>query len=220
MKAAWNRRFFLTRASFLGVLVSGVMSVATLAMPRDEGRHEAWAADAGPAQVLIIRHGEKPGDWSAADDETEPHLSVKGRERAAALAVYIPATFQAVDFLFAAKVAESSNRPVETITPLSVAIHKDIDSKFANGEFKDLAEHILTHPKYAGKRVLICWHHGHIHDLAGALGVSNAPDKWKGHVFDQVWQIDYSDGNAKLRILNQKLLFGDSDDGVSSPKRL
>ena len=212
MKAAWNRRFLMTGASILGVLVSGVMSVATLAMPRDEGRHEASATDAGPSQVLIIRHAEKPGDPSAADDEENPNLSVKGRERAAALAVYIPATFQAVDFLFATKMSKSSNRPVETITPLSLAIHEDIASNFANDEFEKLAQHILTHPKYAGKRVLICWHHGHIPALARALGVSNAPDKWPGHVFDRVWQIDYSDGNATLTILNQKLLFGDSGD--------
>jgi hypothetical protein len=211
MKAGWNRRSLITGAFALAVPGRGLTSVAALVTLQNERRHELGAVDAGPAQVLIIRHAEKPGDPSA-DDENDPNLSVKGRERAAALAIYIPATFQAVDFLFATKESQKSNRPVETIAPLSLAIQKDIDSHFANDEFDKLAQHVLTHAIYAGKRILICWHHGRIPSLAGALGVANAPAKWSGHVFDQVWRIDFADGNATLKILNQQLLFGDSSD--------
>jgi hypothetical protein len=204
-------RLLVTTALLLGALAAGVIPAEALAMARREG-HPGRGTDSGPVQILIIRHGEKPGDPSAQDDETDPNLSVKGRERAAALAFYVPATFQPVDFLFATKQSKNSNRPVETITPLSQAIQQPIDSTYSDDDFEKLAKHIQTHPKYAGKRVLICWHHGRIPDLARALGVSNPPDKWHGDVFDLVWQIDYADNQAKLTIINQKLLYGDSSN--------
>ena len=76
------------------------------------------------------------------------------------LAKAIPAHFPKPDFLIATKKSNGSNRPVETIMPLAEALHETIDSTFADEEFEQVAHAVLTDPKYAGKTVLIAWHHG------------------------------------------------------------
>ena len=70
----------------------------------------------------------------------------------------------------------SSNRPVETITPLAAALNLTYDDKHSDSDYAKVASDILTHSQYAGKVVLVCWHHGNIPALATALGVSNPPN--------------------------------------------
>ena len=69
----------------------------------------------GPKLVFLIRHWEKPGDPAVDNDADGPNLSTRGHERAAALAINIPATFPKPDFLLATQQSKHSNRPVETI---------------------------------------------------------------------------------------------------------
>jgi hypothetical protein len=167
-----------------------------------------------PSTVLIIRHGEKPGDPSTDSDSDSIDLSTRGYERAAALAVYVPATFGKPDFLFATQASKHSNRPVETITPLAQALHLSIDEKHADADYATVAQDVLTHPKYAGKLVLICWHHGKIPELSAALGGVPPTSHWQGTVFDRVWRIDYPAGGVvtglKVQDIPQQLLFGDT----------
>lgn len=170
---------------------------------------------ATPKQVLIIRHGEKPGDPAVDSEADGRDLSTRGFERAGALAPYIPATFGAPDFLFATQASKHSNRPVETITPLAQALQLDIDAKHGDDDYPKVAADILGNAKYHGKRVLICWHHGKIPELAQALGGIPPQSPWPGAVFDRVWQIDYpqesaSPQNLAVNNLAQMLLFGDS----------
>ena len=165
-----------------------------------------------PAQILIIRHGEKPGDPGVDSKDDRPDLSTKGYERAAALAFELPAAFGKIDHLFATHKSTNSNRPRETITPLAAALNLKINHDYANGDFEKIAEHILRHPKYSGERVLICSHHSTIPQLAAALHVANPPSPWPDEVFDRVWIIDYdAGGSAVLRDVPQQLLYGDSD---------
>ena len=169
-----------------------------------------------PAQILIIRHGEKPGDPCVDNEADGIGLSTKGYERAAALAFNIPATFGKIDYLFATKNSTHSHRPVETITPLRKALKLKINHDYADGDFEKIAKHILDHSEYSGARILICWHHGTIPKLAAALlHVANPPspwqDKWSDKVFDRVWIIDYAADSAVLKVVPQKLLYGDSD---------
>jgi hypothetical protein len=192
----------------------------------------------GPAQVLIIRHGEKLGD-PANDDDGGPDLSIRGSARAAALvSLFAPeqptlscaltvgtkaytATFPSVqsqgapprfnppDFVFATQASKSSNRPVETITPVLAAFAMTCDDKHADDDYDKVAEDILTNSKYAQKTVLVCWHHGRIPDLTNRLGVADPPP-WNPAVFDRVWQVTYEAGTASLVDLPQSLLYGDS----------
>jgi len=176
------------------------------------GTHRAFPAPAtqpaGPRIVMIIRHAEKPDETTGAKD---PDLSKRGYERAAALAKVIPDRFPIPDFLIATKRSKGSNRPVETITPLSQAINENIESTFSDDQFAQAANEVLTDPKFTGKVVLIAWHHGKIPDLAKALGVKDCPDKWNPQVFDRVWQITYENGVASWKDLPQKALPGDAE---------
>lgn len=120
-----------------------------------------------------------------------------------------PPRFAAPDFLFATQASDNSNRPVETITPLSIALQVPINANHPNGDFANVAQDILTNSKYTGKIVLVCWHHSTIPNLATALGIKSPPP-WDGYVFDRIWQITYTNGAASPKYLPQMLLYGDS----------
>jgi hypothetical protein len=164
-----------------------------------------------PAVVFIIRHAEKPAE------RDNPDLTPTGFQRAAAL----PSLFLQQPgssslprlprpaALFASAPAKHSNRPIETITPLSQALHLRINADYADIETGPLAKEILS-GRYAGKVVLVCWHHGEIPHLAQALGIADAPHRWDEGVFDQIWMIEWIDGKAQFTVLPEKLLPGDS----------
>lgn len=166
-------------------------------------------------QVIIIRHGEKPGNPATDSEADGIDLSTRGFERAGALAPFITDTFGKPDFLFASQATKHSNRPVETITPLANSLGLEIDSKHPDDDFQKVADDILGNAKYAGKLILICWHHGKIPELTAALGGVPPYAPWPGYIFDRVWKIDYPAGSRTTRNLAvqntpQMLLYGDS----------
>jgi len=191
----------------LGFRLTGLLVLA-LAIGLDRGFAAADSPAQGPRMVMIIRHAEKPDSTVGPKD---PNLSKRGFERADALAKVIPDHFPKPDFLIATQKTEGSNRPVETITPLAAALHETIDTTFKEDEFAQAAKAVLTDPKYAGKVVLIAWHHGKIPELAKALGVKDAPDKWDSKVFDRVWEITYDDKRATWKDVPESALPGDSE---------
>ena len=177
-----------------------------------------------PRQVLIIRHAEKP------EDDTDIHLASRGAARAAALpSLFVipptfptkPAAFATPEFIFAAKQSNYSNRSVETVTPLAKALaDMPIDHRHADRAFQGLVDDLFSESKYAGKTILICWHHASLPALALAVTAmaNNAsqikgqvPQRWGGSVFDRVWVITFDDaGNATFDDRPQRLLFGDA----------
>jgi hypothetical protein len=194
----------------------------------------------GPSQIFIIRHGEKLGD-PKKDDDGGRHLSIQGSARAAAVpalfALGLPqpscklyiqseefvglyrqiplkgkaARFATPNFIFATQDSKHSRRPVETVTPLAIALNLPLNDGFADtdAEIAEMANAILNEFAFAGKIVLICWHHGNIPAVAKALGIAKPP-KWDGKVFDRLWQITFPKGKASLQDLPQMLLYGDS----------
>lgn len=178
--------------------------VPVLAVSAGRGLSAVDGSPQGPHLILIIRHAEKTGS------KTDFDLSKKGYERADALAKAIPAHFPKPDYLIATKRSKSSNRPVETIRPLGKALHEPVEAKYSNKQYEQLAHELLSDPKYAGKTVLIAWHHGNIPELVHALGANNVPDKWNDDVFDRVWQISYENGAAKWKDVPENALPGDS----------
>lgn len=185
----WTRRSF-----FAGLLLCGAAfctGVVGLAQP--------------PATILLIRHAEKPATGS--------DLAPAGFERAKLIPELFggatPHNLPRPDFLFATRVSKNSNRPVETITPLSEALKLPISHDIADKDFAALATELLS-GKYAGKVVLVAWHHGSIPGFARALGATPPYDKWPDTQFDRVWRIDYHDGKATLTDLPQELMPGDS----------
>jgi len=165
-----------------------------------------------PQLVLIIRHAEKP-----PEEARSVHLSAEGKKRAEVLPQLFqtskkrPDPFPAPDFIFAAQNSKHSHRSVETVTILAKKLKLPINSNYPDDDFARLAHELFKNPKYASKTILICWHHGTIPQLAKQLKAADAPDTWKGHVFDRVWQITY-DTNGKATFLRrpQQLLATDS----------
>jgi hypothetical protein len=164
------------------------------------------AATTGPSQVLILRHAEKPAEAH------NPDLSPMGFARADMLAKAIPDFFPNIDFLFAAAPSKQSDRPVETLTPLSKTLAMPLDTDIADEGYEVLAADLLSDARYAGKRVVICWHHGNIPELALGLKVPKAEIKnaqgmegmhWDPTVFDAFWLIKLADGAASLKISKQ-----------------
>jgi len=175
----------------------------------------AQAADVStkaPAVVYIIRHAEKP-----AGNDKDPNLTPIGYKRADALpSLFLvpqgssqPPRLLHPDVIFATDTSKHSNRPIETITPTARALHEPINHDYASDDAVPLAKEVLG-GRYAGKVVLICWHHGEIPHVAQALGVTDAPTKWNDAVFDQIWKIQWVDGKAQLTTMPEELLPGDS----------
>jgi hypothetical protein len=130
----------------------------------------AYPAEGKPAQVILIRHAEKPPE---GDD-----LSLKGKERAAALVPYFLGRPEVLQFkapvaIYAQgpKKEGSSRRPVETVKGLAAALKLDVIDKFTHDEYPQMVEEVLARPEYEGKTVLDCWEHKILPDIARAFGV-------------------------------------------------
>ena len=158
-----------------------------------------------PAVVLLMRHAEKPeGDNKISD------LAPQGFKRAQALpTLFLSQTslFPRPDALFATDTTNHSNRPIETITPLSQALHLPINHDYADHDTTPLANKLLS-GQYAGKVVVVCWHHGELPHLAQALGIQNPPT-WQDTTYDRVWEIHWLNGKANLTVTPEHLLPGD-----------
>src|SRR3984957_4372512 len=115
-----------------------------------------------PHRIFIIRHAEKP------ESRDDPHRSDRGRRRAAALPRY---PLPHLADIFAAKTSPESARPVETVTPLAAASRLNINAEIKNKEFQRLVDDV-TSGRYAGKDILICWHHEEIPHLTRLFGVN------------------------------------------------
>jgi hypothetical protein len=167
----------------------------------------AWAQ--APATIYLIRHAEKLNDG-------REDLSPEGFMRAAMLPqLFLPTPgskrvlLAKPDFLFATAKSKHSNRPYETIMPLSAALNLPISNGIENDDFPRLAQELLS-GKYAGKIVLVSWHHGNIPKLTRALGAVPPYETWPEMQFDRIWRIDYVGGKAKVTDLPHGLMVGDS----------
>lgn len=152
-----------------------------------------------PAQIILIRHAEKPADT------TDPHLSPAGVRRAKRLVAFITTDPAMTKFglpiaVFATQTTkhDDGQRTQETVAPLAKALKLTVQTPYLGKDFAALAKLILANAAFAGKTVIICWNHEEIPQLAAALGVTPQPPKWKGSVFDLVYVISYHKGKAVL----------------------
>jgi hypothetical protein len=172
-----------------------------------------------PKSVIIIRHAEKiPG---------LNHLDQKGYERAAALPYFFSGNplynNPEPSYVFAAGLVESDSsvRNIETCAPTANHLKKTLNIDFKPKQTKDLANELLTNPKYDNACILICWEHNNIRPLSIALGAED-PGFWPHNIYDQVYKVTFDEkGNAKLEKHLQKLMFGDratfADSAPSNP---
>ncbi|MCE0496435.1 MAG: hypothetical protein LV481_00625 [Methylacidiphilales bacterium] len=158
------------------------------------------------AQILVIRHAEKP--------DIGEKLSDAGYARANACVKFF--SNYKIDYIFANEQSHNSNRPAETVEPLAHALHLKVNKSFKNNEFAELAAY-LENGTFAGKTILICWHHGEIPELLNSLGCdanSLLPPKgkWPKTVFGWLVQIKYdAAGIAHATVINEHLMPDDVD---------
>ena len=176
------------------------------------------AAFAAPAQIVLIRHAEKPGYGSG--------LSARGFERAEALVKFFqtPAVTRygapAAIYAAAPKNEDSSLRSIQTVTPLAGALRLTINTDFTRGQAHKLARAIMEAPGYNGRMVLICWQHEAIVEIVRVLAEYNnseqavqntLPYEWAADAFDRAWILDLSGGKVvSFKNIPQRLLPGDS----------
>jgi hypothetical protein len=202
-----NKRF-IARALRPAVLF---LVAITASVAQEPGKAAQPVAMTGrpPATIIIIRHAEKLTDGRI-------DLSPTGFKRAALLPkLFLPSGVRpdlpTPQALIATHQSAHSNRPVETITPLATALRLSIDSSYMSEDYAALARSLLS-GKYAGKVVLIAWHHGVLPAFVTALGVQPPYANWPDAQFDRIWRIDYDrDEKASLKDLPQSLLSGDSN---------
>ena len=162
-----------------------------------------------PAVVYLIRHAEKLTDG-------REDLSEKGFARAQVLVrMFVPAAGEErvpllkPEVVIATHRSAHSNRPVETVTPLAEALGVPVESDVLNEEYGVLASRLLG-GAYAGKVVLVSWHHGKIPALTRALGAVPPYEPWPEGQFDRVWKIVWVGGKASVTDVPEGVMAGDS----------
>jgi hypothetical protein len=164
-----------------------------------------------PAQVFIIRHAEKAAEGTG--------LSLKGKERAAALVPFFMETKEltvhgtpVAIFAMAAPKEDSSMRPIETVKKLADELKITINENYVHDNYKKMVEDIKSNSSYKGKTVLISWEQEAIPDIARAFGALQAPLRWQGDAFDRIWIINFeTSGKAVFQNMPQRLMYGDSN---------
>ncbi len=166
-------------------------------------------ATAQPRQVCIIRHAEKPLEGN--------HLSLAGRERAAALVPLFLESPELLEFRLpvaiyaqSQKKETSSLRAIETVKPLAESLKLTINEKFNRDQFREMVADVLHNSAYKDRMVLICWEHKIIPEIVKALGVEAGSTKFPD-VYDRVWTVTFRPGQKPaFNDLPQRLMFGDA----------
>jgi len=152
-------------------------------------------AFAVPAQIILIRHGEKP--------EQGNQLNEQGFMRARALVPYFmtnPAVTRfgrpVAIYAMKPKGPDGSVRPIQTVTPLAQVLHLTVIADYLKEDYSGLVRAVLGNRSYDGKMVLICWEHKAIPVIVHNFAVATAtppevartlPYEWDGKAYDRTW---------------------------------
>lgn len=183
----------------------------------------------GATTLFIIRHGEKPvpGDPSPGltpSGSADPTcLTIRGWQRAGAWAALFGAAagedYPMPTLVYASDPSRSpedgppSQRPYQTVVPLSAKLGKGTQAHFAQGEEAALAADIAQREGV----MLVAWEHKRImSDLLPHLlhpGLPGVPTRWQGKRFDVAFCLRRADGGApwSFRQMMPHLLGGDLD---------
>lgn len=181
-----------------------------------------------PAQVIIVRHGEKntvTGELTSAGVErvealssylTEPN-NEPGFVGSAGLSNVVLFNYGLPFALFASRPVQESDdftvRCIQTLVPTALKLNLPIHSPYGPGQEQQLVQLIFNEPRFNGKNILICWHHTFIGSLIKAFGylppagiLPLYPNR-----FDLVWVMTFPAPNPPTIVnpILQQLLFGD-----------
>lgn len=212
--SALKRRGLLRGVAAVGAMViaAGVVACGSPTPSPGPGSGPSSTVPIGTL-VMIIRHGEKPGEKKTGDmpgvDENgapadDSSLTQTGWDRARGLVnVFAPIGGKpraglarpVAIFSAGANDAGEGQRTRETIAPLARKLGIQVDSSFGKGEEEQLIEKVTSQPG----PTLICWQHGEIPAIAEAFGdvTPTPPSKWPDSVYDVIWTLTKtSDGWA------------------------
>jgi hypothetical protein len=185
-------------------------------------------------KIMLIRHAEKPvgdeppyGALAGVEfngTQSTHALIVRGWQRAGALTCLFaptPGRLQSArlarpQFLYAAIPGSDgdSERPYQTIVPLSQKLQLAINIDYAKGQIEPLVDAV----RQCAGVVLIAWEHGEIPKVANTIlgDKTTAPQKWPADRFDMVWVFDWHAKSGKYRFsqVPQCLLAGDSPSKI------
>lgn len=181
-----------------------------------------------PRQIIFIRHGEKENSDGSVQDVD---LSSNGYKRANELPNFFknhfPYNISKPDVIIAMKQKNSkdSNRPVETVIPLSKAFNIQIIASYKQSEINQAAEDINKFGE--DKVVLVCWEHKSLAKIAKLLGVpvnswgyNPQAKKDDDKNYDAIWVVTKIDNTkAELEVYKEFSVLDNGEisyDGVSS----
>jgi hypothetical protein len=184
----------------------------------------------GPSSVTLIRHAEKqlgdlPPRGVSIDGLQDPaSLTPRGWQRAGALiSLFVPrpdgtgVILPTPTHLFASKLGPHSHseRPLETLEPLSERLAVSIDSSYVQDDLDGLERAI----RGGVGHLLVAWEHKRIPLLAARLVADRAlvPTIWPDDRYDVMWVLepDASGDQFVLRQVPELLLGGDSPDVIA-----
>lgn len=181
-------------------------------------------AQAGPARIIFLRHGEK---------KNGTELCSVGQLRAEALsAQYLgkgapgndtifgtggkPDAFFAITTHTQETATPSAQTWGKTLTLFPIPPHDPNEDPDLNVQTRAAAQ-ALTSSDYEGKIVVVVWEHKHIANSnlnatddtlwsqlnLGAIGNAPVPDTWQGVNYDYFWIVDYTQGQPAFVSLPQ-----------------
>lgn len=165
-------------------------SLTTVASCQKKHHHKDKEGDAPTnLRVVIIRHGEKPDQGN--------NLNCQGLNRAMQLPKVLFAKYGIASAVYVPAINSGgktkSARTFQTITPYAVKYGLNINSSYADDDYKD----VVADVKQRTGTVILVWEHNSINNLAEAFGLKK-PVNWAGQDFDSIWVITFKGGEPVL----------------------
>ncbi len=152
---------------------------------------------ATPAQVVIIRHAEKPA--------VGRELSETGWERARSLPIFfknnsIVAAYgdPVAIYGFSPQSNDGSIRGIQTVSFLAEQLRLTVNGNYTKTEYAKMVKKIMSNKDFEGKTVVICWQHSFLVRLALEFGAKDlVPTEWDDAIYNRAWVIRFNKNRVK-----------------------
>jgi broad specificity phosphatase PhoE len=181
---------------------------------------------AATAQVMVIRHAEKPDDShpgvDAQGNTDDSSLTETGWQRANRLAdLFDPASgsprpgLATPKAIYAAGASDDGEglRPRQTAMPLAARLGLTLDTSYGAGDEQKLVQQVITQPG----PTLISWQHSGIPDIARAFPsvTPKPPSDWPDDRFDIIWTFTKTADGWRFTQVPELVLPADQDTVIT-----
>jgi hypothetical protein len=189
------------------------------------------SAQALPARIIILRHGEKQDSYALCSVGIQRSLALAkqylGKGAADSLfttggdpAGFVVITLHTLEL--ASPAAASWNAPLIDYSVVPLPANTAVSAVELNTRTQQAAADVLTDPAWNGKTVVMIWEHTHIANkklekqyapakvtLRQLLNLdqlgSAVPDKWEGDNYDYFWIVTYGNPGSAVPTAFQSL---------------